>query len=186
MRSGSSMIITLAVCTVLSACSFAERVIPGATMSDGDVVGVLNTVNHSEIDAGQLARNKASSSEVRAYASQMINEHQLKMQDVIHLASRIGIEPQKSALAQTLENTHQKAMQDLREKSGRDFDKAYLEYQIAMHKRSVELVEDTAVSVSNLELKRFIRETGPDLQKHLTAAQSIQRDQYSLHSPSPN
>lgn len=174
MRSSLSVIATIAACLGFSACSLVQRAMPGS-MSDADVVGVLNTVNRSEITAGQLARDRASSLEVRAYASQMVNEHQLKLQDTTQLARRIGVRPETPALAQTLENTHREAMTKLRDKSGRDFDKAYLEYQITMHQQSVKLVEDTAESVHHPELKRFLRETRPDLQKHLSSAQSIQR-----------
>ncbi|OQW37258.1 MAG: hypothetical protein A4E19_13925 [Nitrospira sp. SG-bin1] len=177
MKFSLTVMVMIAACSIFSACSLAQRAMPGATMSDADVVGVLNTVNRSEIHAGQLARDRASSSEVRAYASQMVNEHQLKMQNATQLARRIGVQPQQPALARTLENTHREAMEELREKSGRDFDKAYLEYQIKMHQQSVDLVENTVESVDHPELKRFLRETRPDLQKHLATAQSIQRNQ---------
>lgn len=176
MRSSLSVVVAIAACSIMSACSLVQQAMPGA-MSDADVVGVLNTVNRSEVEAGQLAKTKASSSDVRVYASQMVNEHQLKMQDATQLARRIGVQPQKPALARTLESTHQEAMDKLREKSGRDFDRAYLEYQIQMHQQSVNLVEDSAESVNNPELKRFLRETRPDLQEHLSAAQSMQRSQ---------
>lgn len=175
MRSSLSVMVIIAACSFFSACSLVQRVMPGA-MSDADVVGVLNTVNRSEIEAGQLARDRAASSEVRAYASQMVNEHQLKMHNTTQLARRIGVRPRTPALAQTLENTHREAMTQLRDKSGRDFDRTYLEYQIKMHQQSVNLVEDTAGSVDHAELKRFLRETRPDLQKHLSAVLSIQRD----------
>ncbi|MDC8447298.1 MAG: hypothetical protein LV473_02960 [Nitrospira sp.] len=47
----------MSICALVAACSLVERAMPGATMSDANLLGVWNTINHSEIDAGQLARD---------------------------------------------------------------------------------------------------------------------------------
>jgi len=175
MKSILTVAVTVTACAVLSACSLAQKAMPGATMSDADVLGVLNAINRGETDEGRLAKEKASSQEVQAYASRMVNEHQMRMQDTNQLARRISMEPQKPALASTLENSHEEAMEELRQKSGLEFDKAYIEHQIEMHRQAISLVEDTTDSVNDPQLKRFLRGIRPDLQNHLASAQSVQR-----------
>jgi putative membrane protein len=105
----------------------------------------------------------------------MLNEHQMMMQNMNQLAQRMNMQPQKPALATTLEKTHQETMEELRNKSGSDFDKAYIEYQVKMHKQSVDLVKDAADSVDNPNLKLQLRQAVPDLKNHLASAQSVER-----------
>ena len=165
----------MSVCALVAACSLVERAMPGATMSDADLLGVWNTINHSEIDAGQLARDRASSEEVLAYASRMVHDHQMHMQDADRLAQRIRMEPRKPALASTFENAHQKAMEELRDNAGLNFDKSYIGYQITMHQQEVNLVKGAVEWVNDPQVKRFLGEAVPDLQSHLEAAHSVQR-----------
>jgi putative membrane protein len=175
MRPLLHVVITITVGFVLSGCSLAQRMMPGSTMSNQEILGVLNTINRSEIDAAQLAKQKGSTQEVRSFASRMLNEHQMMMQNMNQLARRMNMQPQKPALATTLEQTHQETMEELRNKSGSDFDKAYIEYQVKMHEQSVDLVKDAAHSVDHPNLKLQLRQTVPDLQNHLASAQSVER-----------
>lgn len=165
----------MSVCALVAACSLVERAMPGATMSNADLLGVWNTINHSEIDAGQLARDRASSEEVLVYASRMVHDHQMHMQDADRLAHRIRMEPRKPALASTFENAHQKAMEELRDNAGLNFDKSYIGYQITLHQQAINLVKDAVEWVNDPQVKRFLGEAVPDLQSHLEAAQSVQR-----------
>lgn len=175
MKSILVVAVALGAFTLLSACSLAQRYLPGATMSDADVLGVFNSINRSEVDAGQLARERVSSEEVRAYASRMVKEHDATLQHTSQLAQRIRLEPRQTALAASVDNTHHKAMDNLREKAGPKFDKAYMKYEITMHKQSVDLVKDMADSVNDPQFQRFLKEARPELQSHLEAAQSVQR-----------
>jgi predicted outer membrane protein len=54
-------------------------------------------------------------------------------------------------------------MDDLRKLTGRDFDRAYIAYQITMHQEAVKLVKETATSTENLALKQHLALATPDL-----------------------
>lgn len=110
-----------------------------------------------------------------AYASRMVHDHQMHMQDADRLAHRIRMEPRKPALASTFENAHQKAMEELRDNAGLNFDKSYIGYQITLHQQAINLVKDAVEWVNDPQVKRFLGEAVPDLQSHLEAAQSVQR-----------
>jgi putative membrane protein len=165
---------------LLLGCAAAERAMPG-TLSDANVVSVLDTIDVSEIEAAQLAKQKAYNPAVRAYAARLIDEHTQKMQQTLQLANRRGLEPNKPRLAAAVESTHQKTMEELRKKSGRDFDRAYLDYQVTMHQQAVKLVEDTANSVKDTRLKQHLEKTRPDLMSHLTGAKDLQRQTFAQY-----
>lgn len=175
MKSSLTVAVTITAGIVLSGCVLTEKMMPG-TMDNSEIFGVLDTINRSEIDAGSLAKEKATAPEVRSFASRMISEHQKMMQDADELAQRMDVRPQKPALAFSLNDTHQDAMESLRDKTGADFDKAYMDYQVKMHEQAVNLVNNAADQVKNFSLKKHLRETRPDLHSHLDSAQSIQGD----------
>jgi putative membrane protein len=172
----SLKLVSLALCLggLLSACAAAERAMPG-TLSDANVVSVLDAIDVTEIEAAQLAKQKASNPAVRAYASRLVDEHTANMQQTLQLANRRGLQPDKPRLAAAVETTHQKTMDELRKKSGRDFDRAYLDYQVTMHQQAIQLVQDTANSVEDTRLKQHLIQTRPDLMSHLTGARDLQR-----------
>jgi putative membrane protein len=160
---------------VLSGCSLFQWAMPGATLSDANVLAMLDTINLSEIDAAHLATQKASSEEVKTFATRMLNEHTMMMQDTRQLAQRINVQPETPALASTAAKTHQETMEELRKLSGRDFDQAYLKYQIKMHEQAIDLVQDTADSMDNPKLQQHLRQARPDLDSHLTSARVLER-----------
>ncbi|MGC3976687.1 MAG: hypothetical protein QM771_20245 [Nitrospira sp.] len=56
-----SVVLIFAGTCSLAACAMSERMMPG-TMSDANVLAVLNTIDQSEIEAAQLAKGKSQSS----------------------------------------------------------------------------------------------------------------------------
>ncbi|NWF74418.1 MAG: DUF4142 domain-containing protein [Nitrospirae bacterium] len=160
---------------LLSGCSLSQPAVPVTTFSDSNVLAMLDTINLSEINAASLARQKASSPDTRMFAARMLNEHTRMLQQMRHLARRIHIQPQPPALALQATKTHQTTMEELRNLSDRDFDRAYLKYQIRMHEQALNLVQDTARSVESPQLQQHLRQAHPDLEGHLSAAKAIER-----------
>ena len=170
---GFYSLLALAGVFSLTACAVSERMMPG-TMSDANVLAVLNTIDKSEIEAAQLAKQKAQSAEVRSYAGHLIDDHTAVMDKNRQLASRVNIRPEPSALASTLTSTHQETMDKLRNMSGQEFDRAYIGYQVAMHDQAVSLVEKTSRSTDNPQLQQQLGQILPDLREHLNKAKTLQ------------
>lgn len=157
---------------MLSGCSLFQWAMPPATLSDSKVLAMLKTINLSEIDAASLAKQKASSEDTRMFASRMLNEHTTMLQEARQLAQRIHIPP---ALTSEATKTHQATIEELQKLSDRDFDRAYLKYQIKMHEQAINFVQDTVSSVDNPHLQHHLRQAHPDLEDHLLAARAIER-----------
>jgi putative membrane protein len=168
-------VMTFVAGAILSGCSLFQWAMPGTTLSDANVIAIFDAINLSEIDAADLAKQKASS-EVRTFASQMQNEHAAMLQDTRQLAQRINIQPQGPALASTAGTTHLETMEELRKMSGSDFDRAYLQYQIKRHEQAIALIQDTSDSVDDQRLQQHLRKARPHLDSHLSAARSIERN----------
>jgi|KBSSwiStaDraftv2_1062776.scaffolds.fasta_scaffold00481_40 putative membrane protein len=160
---------------LLSGCSFFQWAMPASTLSDSNVLAMLNTINLSEIDAATLARQKTYSEDSRIFANRMLDDHTRMLQETQQLAQRTDIVPQSPALASTAAKTHQATMEKLRTLSGREFDRAYLKYQIKMHEQAIDLLGDTTRSVDNTQLHAYLQYTRANLNEHLFEARARER-----------
>ena len=168
---------------MLWGCSLVQQTIPGLAMSDASVLNVLNTIGEDEIDAARLARQKATTAEVQAFAGRVLLEHHELMEKNQRVAQSIEVHPKPPPLAATLRETHGKEMERLEAKSGTDFDRAYIEYEIALHVQAFRLVENAAEEESTSPLKQLLVQTGPDLLSHLSAANAVERHLVATLTP---
>ena len=67
----------------------------------------------------------------------------------------------------------QKTADDLAKKSGKDFDKAYVDAMLDGHKNAVKLFEDASQNCKDADLKAFATKTLPTLKMHLDSIQAI-------------
>lgn len=160
--------------SLLCSCAFTEQVMP-LTMSHGNVVAVLNTIDQTEAEAGELGKQKGASPNVRSFASRLAQEHRTSIVGRQHLAEQINIQPEKPSLALALEDMQEESKRLLEQKSGRDFDEAYIQEQISIHQQMVGLIQDTEDSMDDPALRQHLRYIRPDLLSHLSAARAAER-----------
>ena len=68
---------------------------------------------------------------------------------------------------------HQKKLDDLKAKSGKDFDAAYDQMQVQAHEEAVALFESYAANGDNPDLKSWAAMTLPHLNEHLAMAKKL-------------
>lgn len=156
-------------------CAAGQRAMPG-TLSAANTVAVLNTIDKAEIEAAQLAKDRASSPAVREFAGKVIDDHTQSLNSSRDLAQRMNVQPDPPQLASSIKETHKENMETLRQKSGTGFDKTYMEQQIKMHEQALSLVKDAAESTDNPQLRQHLQQMRPDLQGHLQTAKNVQRN----------
>jgi putative membrane protein len=122
----------------------------------------------AEVDAGKLAQTKAVSSRVKEFATMMVNDHTKAGDELAALAKTKSI-----ALPLTPDADAKKAADDLAAKSGKDFDKAYINAMVDGHKKAVKLFEDASQNCKDPDLKAFATKTLPTLKMHLDSVQAI-------------
>jgi putative membrane protein len=166
-----------AVCLAVAAaaCSMIEEKLPGLTLSDSNVMSVLDSLGQGEIDAARLAQEKAATPEVRAFAARVLKEHHELDDANRHLAQELSVEPQAPLLAFEFAAAHEDAMQTLRAASGSAFDRAYVAHEIRQHVRVFTFLEAAADSEDTPALKQELVRTGPDLLSHISAARALSR-----------
>lgn len=157
---------------LISGCALTQRAMP-STMSDAKVVSLFQTIDANQIEGAQVARRQASSKIVRDYANRLASEHAALLIRKDVLVDRIHVQPEKSSLASSVDPANHDMLNALAKKSGPDFDRAYIGYQIAMHNEALDIVEYTAID--DPQLKQQLLESRPDLVAHAAKARSIRR-----------
>ncbi|MGZ8509814.1 MAG: DUF4142 domain-containing protein [Chitinophagaceae bacterium] len=122
----------------------------------------------AEVDAGKMAEEKASSPDVKRFASMMVNDHTGANAEV----KRISGERNVDLPTAPSDDKKQKAAK-LGEKKGKEFDKAYMDMMVEDHKTTIGLFEKAQSDSKDEQVKAFIANTLPKLKMHLDSAQAI-------------
>jgi putative membrane protein len=102
----------------------------------------------------------------------MAVDHSVMLRDSDGLAERLNITPWLSPPARALALNHGVAMEALKSRSGPRFDRAYLDYEISMHRMMMESIVGDGWG-NHPELKRILEHALPSLHAHLTAAMDL-------------
>lgn len=140
--------------------------ISATTPEDKVFVTTAGMAGLYEVQAGNLALQKAESAGVRAFAQRMITDHGKANAELAQLATAKGL-----ALPAELEGEHEKAVEHLNTLSGAEFDKAYMQHMLGDHQKDIAEFEKASTSATDADIKAFATKTLPVLREHLTLAQ---------------
>jgi putative membrane protein len=121
----------------------------------------------AEVQAGQLAAQKAQSPQVKQFAQRMVEDHTAANGELMKLASARNLTPPAEP-----DRKHRAAIDKLGKQSGADFDRAYMKMQVADHEKTVALFEKQAKNGKGDELRQWASAKLPALREHLQMARS--------------
>jgi len=141
--------------------------------TDANVVDVLTVANQGEVDYSQVAVEKATNASVKQFARLMVKDHNAMIDAVKGLAAKLNVTPAANDKVNDLQKENQKDITDLNAKTGKDFDKEFMEEQVDMHQETLDLLNDLDGRTTNADLKTAIAEAKPKVQAHLDQAKAI-------------
>jgi putative membrane protein len=151
----------------------ASSTTPG-TWTDANIFALLDEAHMGDSAAGALAATKGTSSALRDFGRRMARDHHALRVQGEALAKRMKI----TAIPPDQDNLtadSQKNLDNLNATAkGKDFDKAYIDSEVEMHKRVLELLTKGMEEAESTELKNLIQKAAPVVRGHLDLAQSIQ------------
>ncbi|KEQ28128.1 DUF4142 domain-containing protein [Pedobacter antarcticus] len=124
----------------------------------------------AEVELGKLALTKTSNAQLKEFANMMVNDHGKANAELMAVAKMKNI-----TLPGMVDEEHQKKMNDLQQKSGADFDKAYTDAMVDGHKSTLDLMNKEAKDGKDADLKSFAAKTAPVVQTHLDMITKIQK-----------
>jgi putative membrane protein len=146
-------------------------------LSDPEIASIAVTANQVDINAGELAKTKSKNKEVINFANTMINDHKAVIAQAVALVTKLNVTPKDNAVSKKLLADAEKTNKMLRAKSGKEFDKAYIDNEVAYHKAVIATVETVLIPQSeNGELKQLLQNVLPALRTHLEHAEMLQKN----------
>jgi putative membrane protein len=123
-----------------------------------------------EVELGKLAQQKGQMKEVKDFGAMMVKDHESVNKELKALAAKHNI-----ALPDSMSNDHMDHVKDLRDKTGMDFDKAYMSLMVEDHEEDVSLFESASTnnSIENAEVKAFANKTLQALRQHHERAKQV-------------
>ncbi len=124
----------------------------------------------AEVQLSQMAQNKATDAKVKNFASMMVQDHSAANSQVKSMASQRNV-----TLPDSVSDDNKKKSVDLSKKTGKAFDKAYMDQMVDDHQSAVDLFEKSADKVNDTDVKNFINNTLPKIRMHLDSAKAIRK-----------
>jgi putative membrane protein len=135
-----------------------------------DFVKTVAISDMFEIQAGQLAADKAQNGDVKSFGQEMVDDHSKTSDDLKEL---IKDEDIKVEIPAKLDEEHRATVDKLKDLSGNQFDKTYVQTQVKAHEQAVSLFEAYAAAGENDALKDWAEDTLPKLKEHLKEANDL-------------
>ncbi|MEG3111150.1 DUF4142 domain-containing protein [Pantoea sp. T14] len=142
------------------------------TMLSSDDVKALKDMaqaNINEIAAAKIALSKAQSSEVKAFAKQMVDDHGAALTKVQTVAQQKGV-----ALPTEPDAKHKAMATELEKQSGGAFDKMYMENAGTKdHKMVLSTLQSDSRKIKDPDVKALADAHTPVVEQHLKSAQQM-------------
>lgn len=144
-------------------------------VSDAQIAAIVVAADAIDIDYGKIAESKTTNPKVKAFAQQMIRDHTAVNKAAVALVTKLGVTPEESDTSRGLNTTAEETRTRLNGLSGKEFDKAYIDNEVAYHKLVLNAVDNTLIpSAQNAELKSTLVKTRPLFAAHLHHAEMVQ------------
>lgn len=142
-----------------------------ANNADRLFVRALAAGGMAEIELGKLAERKAGNDTAADFGKRMIQDHARVGDRLSELAKTDNI-----PLPDSIDQDHQSLRAQLEKLSGVQFDRLYIDGQIADHQEAAQLLEYEIGSGQDARLKAFASDVLPTVLQHLRLAQSVKAE----------
>lgn len=115
-----------------------------------------------------MVDNQTDDENLEKYADRIDADHDKANRDLVTLAEQKGID-----VPNTLDERHQKMIDQMDELEGAAFERRYLRQQLAGHQRAVRLFAAEAEHGKDPEIREFARKNLPVLRQHLKMAKDF-------------
>lgn len=145
--------------------------------NDAQIAHIAYTAGQLDLDAGKLALAKTQNKVVRSFAETMVRDHAAVNDQALALVKKLGVAPEDNATSKALTRQAKQKASELRKLSGKSFDRAYIQNEIAFHRTVNGALTTTLIpSAHNAELKSLLQ-TGLTLfQEHQMHAEKLAKN----------
>lgn len=140
----------------------------GLSRVDKNFVEEATEGGAKEVQLGQLASEKASSDQVKKFGKHMVEDHSKANSELMQIVRGKDVHVKGEA-----EMKEKRAAEKLRNASGAEFDRKYMQQMVKDHEKTVKLFEKEAKDGKDPQLKAFAEKQLPTLREHLKMARNL-------------
>jgi putative membrane protein len=168
-RGASMRILTGVSWVAAAALCVSGGVAAGATkgLTDQSFVNQAAQDGMTEVEMANVAAEKASSQDVKTFASRMVADHSKASAELASLA-----ESKNLKVPTKLDVKHRAMVDALKVHSGASFDAAYAKHMVADHNKAISLFTKESLS-GDPDLALFAKKTLPTLKEHKKLADAL-------------
>lgn len=168
-----------ALLLALSACHNPLRTGPEPSvaerLSDARAAGLALSINNVEIGYALLVPTRAADPDVVLYGARMHTDHTALNATLTDLLARLDLPAEDEPTGTALRDASLGRRDRLRALTGRAFDAAYVDADLASHRELLRIIDDRlAPGTSRRELREYVAALRPAIAAHLAHAEQLQ------------
>jgi putative membrane protein len=145
-----------------------------AKPTDPEIAHIAYTAGQLDIEAAKQALDKSKNNDVRAFAQQMVGDHTSVNDQALALVKKLNVTPEDNATSQSLTQAADANRKKFAGLSGVEFDKAYVDNEVAYHKAVNAALSDTLIpDAQNPELKSLLENGLKLFESHQSHAEHL-------------
>jgi putative membrane protein len=142
----------------------------GASDDDKKFLAFAAQADQNEIAVSQVAEQKATNPDVKAFAQKMVREHKQMTASMKPFAEKWSITPPMGPDAD-----HQKEIDKLNGKSGADFDKEYMDAMVSDHSAALDKFTSEVKDTQDPAFKKAVTEGKDKVAAHKNMAYDLKK-----------
>ena len=143
--------------------------------NDAQIAHIVVTANNVDIQAGKVAEKKGKSADVKSFGKMMVTDHSGVNKQATALVKKLGVKPEDNPTSQSLKKGGEENLAALKKLKGAEFDKAYIDHEVAYHQQVLDAIDKVLVpNAKNEELKALLVKVRPAFVAHLEHAKTLQ------------
>ncbi|MCA1476042.1 DUF4142 domain-containing protein [Bradyrhizobium sp. NBAIM08] len=142
--------------------------------TDPQIAHIAYTAGVIDINAAKQAQKKAKSKDVKAFAEDMLRDHEAVNKQALALVKKLNVTPEDNDTSKALSKQAADKLAELEKLDGVAFDKAYVDNEVAYHNAVNGALETQLIpSASNAELKSLLQTGLKIFQGHQQHAEHV-------------
>jgi len=159
---------------IFSSAAFAQA---KPQLTDPEIASVAVTANQVDIANANIAMARSKDSSILQFAETMKRDHQAVIDQAVALVTKLKVTPKDNPVSQKLMSDEANTRKMLESKSGKAFDKAYIDNEVTYHQAVISVIETVLIpQTQNEELKSLLQKVLPAFHAHLEHAEMIQKN----------
>jgi putative membrane protein len=144
------------------------RVHDAPSLSDGEIAYLYLQANLFEVDTAELGRAQGTAPEVKQHGDMVRKDHRGVVKMFEELLLKTGIKPITAGDSASRVAEQEKVVSGLKQKTGADFDRAYIAHELSNHRAVIKTIRETLLpATKNEQLAAHFRDVLPAFEHHL-------------------